>query len=250
MFHFLSICGIINAMIACLENQIGWLSQFSALFVLFLGIQAAICPCLLTMTIAAIAYLGRSQNVWYAGLLFALGQILSFWGLTVLILGISLVSGDYVTRFLASTLHASLGPLLILIGMMLAGLIRFSHVSWDGKTMEKIIHRCGVWSALPLGMLFAMAFCPTTAAVFLAMLALTAKRMADSGSIVPLFFFPALFGVGTSLPILMFSLLLATQRRLLNRTFQKITGFERPARWFTGSIFIVAGLWLTFCQIF
>jgi cytochrome c biogenesis protein CcdA len=165
--------------------------------------------------------------------------------LTVLILGIPLFSGDQVTRFLASTLYALLGPLLILIGMILAGLIHFPLPSWDGQVMQKITERFGKWSALPLGMMFALAFCPTTAATFLAMLALTAERMTLSETVFPLLVLPALFGLGTSLPILLFSGILASQRQLLDKTFQRITGLERPARWLTGGIFILAGLWLT-----
>ena len=223
--------------------------------VLLLGVQTAITPCLLAMNITAIAYLGRSQNVWLAGSLYALGQVLAFWGLTLLILGIplfldtSLFSGSDVTRFFALTLYALLGPLLILIGMMLAGLIRFPLPSWDGNMMQKISDRFGKWSALPLGFMFALVFCPTTAATFLAMLAWTAERMTVSGSLFPLLTLPVFFGLGTSLPILLFSGLLATQRQWLDRTFQKITGIERPARWLTGTVFIIAGLWLTIQRI-
>ena len=218
----------------------------SLIGVLLLGIQTAISPCLLAINITAIAYLGRSQNVLFAGLLYALGQILAFWGLAILILGIPyFFSGDQVTRFLAMTLSALLGPLLILIGMVLAGLIRFSFPSWDGQMMQKITDRFGKWSALPLGITFALAFCPTTAATFLAMLAWTAERMALSETLFPLLTLPALFGLGTSLPVLFFAGILASQRQLLDRTFQKITGIERPARWFTGGIFILIGLYLT-----
>ena len=217
----------------------------SQIGVLLLGLQTAISPCPLTLNITAIAYLGRSQNVWFAGLLYAFGQVLAFLGITILILGLPLFSGDQVTRFLASTLHALLGPLLILIGMMLSGLIRFSLPSWEGQTIQHITDRFGKWSALPLGIMFALAFCPTTAATFLAMLTLTAERMTVSGTTIPLITLPVIFGLGTSLPILFFAGIMSTQRQSLDRIFQKITGIERPARWFTGGIFILAGLWLT-----
>ena len=213
--------------------------------VFLLGLQTAISPCLLVMNIVAVAYLGRSQNIWFAGSLYALGQVFAFWGLTLLILGIPFFSGTQVTRFFASTLYALLGPLLILIGMMLTRLIPFTLPSWDGQIMQKVTKRFGKWSALPLGIMFALAFCPTTAATFLAMLTLTADRMTVSETNIPMLTIPMFFGLGTSLPILFFAGLLATQRRLLDQTFRKITGIERPARWFTGAVFIIAGLWLT-----
>ena len=219
--------------------------SLSQIGVFWLGILTAISPCLLAVNIAAIAYLGRLQNVWFAGALYALGQVIAFWGLTVMILGMTLFTEDEVTRFLAMTLNALLGPLLILIGMVLAGLIRFSLPSWDDKTMQKVTGKFGKWSALPLGMMFALAFCPTTAATFLTMLTWTAERMLATESIVPLLVLPAFFGLGASLPILIFAGILATQRQLLDKTFQKVTGIERPARWITGGIFIIVGLWLT-----
>jgi cytochrome c biogenesis protein CcdA len=111
--------------------------------------------------------------------------------------------------------------------------------------MQRITDRFGKWSAFPLGIMFAVAFCPTTAATLLAMLALTADRMTTAGTITPLLVLPAIFGLGTSLPILLFAGILSVQRRLLDQSFQKIMGIERPARWFTGSLFILAGLWLT-----
>ena len=225
--------------------MIDGVAQIGMLLVLLLGLQTAITPCLLAMNITAIAYLGRSQNVWFAGSLYALGQVLAFWALTILILGIPLFSGSDVTRFFATTLYALLGPLLILIGMMLAGLIRFSLPSWDGQMMQKVTDRFGKWSALPLGVMFALAFCPTTAATFLAMLTIIAERMTASETMTPLLILPMFFGLGTSIPILLFAGILATQRRLLDRTFQRITGIERPARWIIGAIFIIAGLWLT-----
>ena len=213
--------------------------------VLLLGLQTAICPCLLAMNITAIAYLGRLQNVWFAGSLYALGQVFAFWGLTMIIFGIPLFSGSDVTRFFATTLYALLGPMLMLIGMMLAGLIRISLPAWNSQVMHKVTDRFGKWSAFPLGILFALAFCPTTAATFLAMLTVTAERMTASETIVPPLILPVFFGLGTSMPILLFAGLLATQRQLLDRTFKRITGIERPARWITGAIFIIAGLWLT-----
>ena len=200
---------------------------------------------MLAANIAAIAYLGRSQSVWLAGSLYALGQVLAFGGLTVIVLGIPLFSGDQVTRFLASTLHSLLGPLLILIGMVLAGLLQFSMPSWNGGIIQKVSDRFGKWSALPLGVMFALAFCPTTAAFFLGMLTLTAEKMAAVESIVPLVFVPACFGMGTSLPILVFSGILATQHQYLDSMFQKVTGIERPVRRLTGGVFIIIGLWLT-----
>ena len=226
--------------------MIDGLAQIGALL---LGLQTAISPCLLAMNITAVAYLGRSHNVWFAGSLYAFGQVLAFWGLTLLILGIPLFSGDQVTRFFASTLYALLGPLLILIGMMLAGLIRFSLPAWDGQMMQTITDRFGQWSALPLGIMFALAFCPTTAATFLAMLTLTAERMTISATLTPLLTLPVFFGLGASLPILLFAGILSAQRRSLDQMFRRITGIERPARWLTGAVFIIAGLWLTFRRL-
>ncbi|MDR2438599.1 MAG: sulfite exporter TauE/SafE family protein [Planctomycetaceae bacterium] len=222
-----------------------WWLTFSG--VVLLGLQTAISPCPLMTNIAAMAYIGRrigqNRNVLISGVLYAVGQSLTFLALAFFVLAIPFFSGDQLTRFFTSTFHVLLGPIMILIGMMLIGLIKFSLPGHNEKIVRKVVDWLGLWSALPLGALFALAFCPTTAATFLAMLVL-------AGTAKSIFLFPLIFGLGTALPILGFAGILAFHSRYLSRTFQILSRFESGLRRIASVLFLLTGIFLTLRSIF
>ena len=105
-------------------NATSWYLALAGTF--FLGLQTAISPCPLTTNIAAISYIGmrtgKTRTILLTGLFYAIGQIVTYMVLAFLVLGFSLVSGDLMTRFFTATLHALIGPILIVIGMIMTGL--------------------------------------------------------------------------------------------------------------------------------
>ena len=221
-------------------STMSWYLALAGTF--FLGLQTAISPCPLTTNIAAISYIGmrtgKTRTILLTGLFYAIGQIITYMGLAFLVLGFSLVSGDHLTRFFTATLHALIGPILIVIGMVLTGLIPLKLPEFRREWVQKSVERFGLGSAMPLGMLFALAFCPTTAAMFLAMLTLAAQ--AKSACL-----FPLVFGIGTALPVCLCAWLLAFQMQYLSRTFAVLGKIDAPLRNVTGSVFILAGLFLS-----
>ncbi len=221
-------------------NTTEWLLALTGTF--WLGLQTAICPCPVATNIAAISYIGRRMNrpreTVLSGVLYATGQILVYLALAFVVLVVPIYSGDQLTRFFTSTLHAAMGPILILIGMVLSGLIDFPLPTTNGERIKTIVDRLGLWSALPLGVLFALAFCPTTAAMFLAMLVVSAKV----GSV---FIFPLIFGLGMALPVVFFAILLAFQVRWLGKTFHVLEKAERIMRLSVGVLFILIGIVFT-----
>jgi threonine/homoserine/homoserine lactone efflux protein len=95
-----------------------------------------------------------------------------------------------------------------------------------------------------LGFLFALSFCPVSAALFF-------------GSLIPLsvrhgstFVFPLVFGVGTGLPVIVFALMIALSAKSIGTLFQTVTRVELWARRVTGAVFIAAGVYYTLVYIF
>ncbi len=221
-------------------NSSEWYMALAGVF--WLGMQTSICPCPLTTNIAAISYIGRKAGrpgeTVASGILYASGQILAYLCLSFVVLVLPIFSGDQLTRFFSSTLHVVMGPILILIGMVLSGLIHFSLPSINGERMKIMVDRLGFWSAFPLGVLFALAFCPTTAAMFLAMIFVSAK--AES-----IFFFPLAFSIGMVLPVVFFALLFAFQVHWIGKVFNAVKKMEVGMRLFAGTVFILAGVFLT-----
>ncbi|MDO5565573.1 MAG: aromatic aminobenezylarsenical efflux permease ArsG family transporter, partial [Planctomycetia bacterium] len=210
--------------------------------VFLLGVQTSISPCPLATNIAAISYIGRkagnSKQVLWSGLLYTLGRMMAYVVLAMLLLIFVLFSGDQLTRFFQTVIHGYLGPIMILIGMFLLGLLSFSLDGSNTEKMQKLVDRFGLWSALPIGIIFALAFCPTSAATFLAMIGLATKVKSS-------FIFPAVFGISTALPVLIFTGILAFQSNRLANAFQVVGKIDWWSRTITGIIFLVIGIWFS-----
>ncbi len=217
-----------------------WLLASGGTFLL--GIQTAISPCPLTTNIAAISYIGknvgRSKEVLFSGVLYTLGRSVAYVVLAILILRFAMCAGEQLTRFFQTAIHAWLGPILILVGMLLLGMISFSLGSVDTEKMQQWTQRFGVWSAFPIGLIFALAFCPTSAATFLTTLGLAAKVKST-------FVLPTIFGVGTALPVLTFAIVLTYQAQWLGKAFNAVEKIDRWSRTVAGTAFIVIGIWLS-----
>ena len=118
---------------------------------LWLGILTSISPCPLATNIAAISYIGRrvgsSRQVFLTGLLYTLGRTLAYLGLAAVLVA-SVLSVPQVSLFLQKYMHLILGPILIIVGMFLLGLVQ---LSMGGKGMSEGLKRrvdaMGVWGA-------------------------------------------------------------------------------------------------------
>ena len=215
--------------------------------VTLLGLQTSISPCPLATNIAAISYISRkvsrTRDVLLSGALYTLGRTLAYVLSAILVLSAMLFSGETVTRFSATEIHGYLGPLLILIGMMLLGMFSFNFGGVQGDRMQKIADALGIWSALPLGAIFAMAFCPTSAATFLATIALAAQFQSN-------IVFPSVFGIATAIPVLIFAFIIALNAQLLGKAFSVLTKIDRWMRTVTGVLFILIGLWFSLKYVY
>lgn len=220
----------------------------SAVTAVWLGIMTSISPCPLATNIAAISYIGRKvdvpKKVFLHGLMYVLGRTLTYAGIAVLLVS-SLLSAPSLSHFLQKYMHMALGPLMILVGMTLLELISFSFGS--GGISEKMrgrIDSMGAWGALLLGILFALSFCPVSAALFFGGLIPVAVR--NESAVV----LPSLYGIATGLPVAAFALLIAFGAQKVAQAYDKLAGFERWARRVTGAIFIGVGVYYCLTNVF
>lgn len=220
----------------------------AGLTALWLGILTSISPCPLATNIAAISFitnrLGSTRQVLFSGLFYALGRVITYVVLAVfLIAGILSVPG--VSNFLQKYMNKLLGPVLIIVGMVLLELIQLniSGSIVDEKVQAKA-QRSGIWGAGLLGVVFALSFCPVSAALFFgSLIPLSIKYKSD-------FMLPALYGFGTGLPVFIFAVLMAFGARSIGKAFNKLTKFELWIRRGTGIIFILIGIYYCLVYIF
>ncbi len=208
---------------------------------LWLGILTSISPCPLATNIAAVSFLSRRiahpAMVFFSGLAYTIGRMFSYAVLGWIIIH-SLLSVPQAAQFLQKYASKALGPILIVTGLTLLEVftIRLSAFVLSRKYYNKFAE-AGASGAFLLGLIFALAFCPLSAALFfgsLIPLALNSKF----GTLLPFF-----YGIGTGLPVLLFAVAIALGVVSLNRWFHWITKIEYFMRKITGVIFVIIGLY-------
>ena len=214
---------------------------------LWLGILTAISPCPLATNIAAISFIGKdvgnSRRVLASGVAYTLGRALVYVLVGALIVA-SLLSVPGVAWFLQTRMNQILGPILILIGAFVLGWIKIRLPAIGlSEALERRAARAGVLGAGGIGMLFALSFCPVSAGLFF-------------GSLIPLsvsaespIAIPALFGVGTGLPVVIFAVMISLGTRYVSEAFHFLSRIARWARVATGVVFIAVGAYLVAGQI-
>lgn len=214
----------------------------------WLGILTSVSPCPLASNIAAVSFISRKvtqrNTVLLSGILYTLGRSLTYIVLGVLIVK-TLVDVPILSDFLQRYGNRILGIVLILIGMVLLDLLRIPLTlpSVSENVAEKLVKK-GALGSLPLGILFALAFCPVSAALFFGGLIPLAVK-AQSGIGLPL-----IYGIGTGLPVLLFAFLVAAGTQHINNLYYRITKVEFYTKKVTGITFIVVGIYYALAYIF
>jgi len=214
----------------------------------WLGVLTSISPCPMATNVAAVTYIGkrigRPPLVLISGLVYTLGRTLSYVGLAVLVVSSAMAIPD-VAWFLQRHMNQFLGPILIVVGLFLVGVFRFASTGFSlSDRLQKRVERWGMLGAGVLGILFALSFCPISAALYFGSLMPLALEHQSSVLL------PSVYGIGTALPVVVFSGLIAFGTRFVGVAFNKMATFERWARRITGVIFLLVGLYYCLVYIF
>jgi len=208
---------------------------------LWLGILTSISPCPLATNVAAVSFLSKKiahpALVFISGLAYTIGRMAAYALLGWIIIS-SLLSVPQVAQFLQKYMAKALGPLLIITGLFLLEVItlKLPGISISQKHHNKLVES-GAPGAFLLGIIFALAFCPVSAALFFGSLIPLALN-SNAGALLPF-----IYGVGTGLPVLVFTIAIAMVMTSLSHWFHKITRLECYTRRITGGIFILVGLY-------
>ena len=206
----------------------------------WLGVLTSISPCPLASNIAALSYLSKNVQsrsaILTSGAAYTLGRVTAYVGVSaVLVTGLLTVFS--LSHFLQTWTNRIIGPVLIFLGFVLLEWIRFPMPSMGSSERLERLARGGSPGAAALGFVFALSFCPISAALFF-------------GSLIPLsidqgsrFLIPALFGVGTAAPVAVFAVMIAFGARTVGKTYERITLFAMWAKRITAVVFLLAGLY-------
>ena len=208
---------------------------------IWFGILTSISPCPLATNIAAISFIGKRVSsprlVVMSGLLYMFGRMLAYLVLGYILVA-SILSIPDLSYFLQENMNKLLGHLLLIVGVFLLELLPLSLPRLGiNQNIQHKVSKMGIWGAGILGLVFALSFCPVSAALFFGSLIPLAVKH-DSNFVMPL-----VYGIGTALPVMLFAFLVGFGTTLVGKFFNRIKIFEIWARRITGVVFIVVGLY-------
>ena len=218
-------------------------STTPALTAFLLGLLTAVSPCPLATNIAAIGFIGRNvecrRRIFLNGLLYTLGRIIAYTVLGIVLIlilreGASLFG---IQKFIGRYGELILGPALLLIGlfMLFGSRLRLPSFGFSGN--GEGLARKGGFGALLLGMLFAMAFCPTSGVLYFGML-IPMSATAAAGYLLLV-----LFAVATALPVLIVAWILAFSVQRIGSFYGRMRTVQKWLNRIVGGIFVGIGIY-------
>lgn len=161
------------------------------------------------------------------GSAFVLGMLV-----THVVLGVAAaLGGEWVQSIMGRHWGLLLGPLLIIMGLMWAGLLNI-RLPWFGMRAKKVT---GIWGAFLLGIPFSVAVCPFCTPALL----VTLTASAAIGSVSFGFALLLAFALGRSIPIILGAWSMGWLESL-----QVLTRHQKTIEVVAGVVLILAGLYL------
>lgn len=221
-------------------------STMPVLTAFLLGLLTALSPCPLATNIAAIGYIGKDienrRRAFRKGLLYTLGRVIAytFLGIVLIIIIRSGASMFGIQKFIGRWSEMLLGPLLIIIGllMLFGSRLNLSQFGFNGS--GEGLAKKGGWGAFLLGVLFAMAFCPSSGMFYFGML-IPMSATATLGYLLPV-----CFAVATALPVLIVAWILAFSAGEIGKFYGRVKAVEKWLTIIVGVLFIIVGIYQTY----
>lgn len=215
---------------------------------LWLGILTSISPCPLATNIAAVSFLAKNivqaKKVLQSGVAYTIGRMAAYALIGFIIIS-SLLSVPIIAQFLQQWMNRLLGPILIIAGLLLLDMLKIniSGLALSSERQQRLAQKGGVTGSFALGFLFALSFCPISAALFFGSL-IPLSLQTKIGTVLPF-----VYGLGTALPVLVFAAAIAFGAQSLTKWFHRVSKIEYHMRRATGGIFIIVGAYFVWNHV-
>lgn len=227
-----------NFLQSILEN-----SSVPVITAFILGLLTAVSPCPLATNITAIGFIGKDienrHRIFTNGLLYTLGRILTYTVLGFILIPILREGASMfaVQKTISKYGEILIAPLLIVIGIYMLDLIKLNipKISINGEYVKK--RTKGSWGALFLGILFSLAFCPSSGIFFFGML--IPLSASEAGG----YLLPVVYAIATGLPVILVAWVLAYSVAGLGKFYNRIQSFEKWFRKIVAILFIAVGIY-------
>ncbi len=230
-------------------NQLIDNSQLPVLTAFLLGLLTALSPCPLATNITAIGFISKGmtdrKRVLWSGVFYTFGRTIAYSLLGALLIYIIRAGADTfdLQQAISEWGEVIVGPALIVIGVLmlvsefidLGGKFGFQ----GGGRTERL---SGSLGAFILGVLFALAFCPSSGLFYFGML-IPMSANASGGYLLPV-----VYAIATALPVLIVAWILAFSMQSLSKFIGRVTIFQRWFNRFVAVLFVLVGAY--YCYTF
>ena len=225
-----------------------WLegSDVPVLTAFILGLLTAVSPCPLATNITAIGFISKdieSRNrTFLYGLLYTLGRIVAYSLLGALL--IYMLRRGLDTFDLQSEVsqwgEMLLSPILIVMGLLMLFGDKLPLSSFGINASQKSERLRGAWGSALLGIMFAMAFCPTSGLFYFGML-IPMSASATGG-----YALPAVYALATGLPVMVVAWIIAYSVSNIAGFYQKMQVFQKWFNRVVAVLFIIVGIYYAY----
>mgnify|MGYP001248608073 CR=1 FL=1 len=218
-------------------------SSVPAITAFILGLLTAVSPCPLATNITAIGFIGKDldnrHRIFFNGLLYAAGRVITYTLLGFILIPILREGASMFAIQKAVSKYGEwlIGPVLIVVGVYMLDLIKLNlfRINIGGDKLQKKAK--GGLGALFLGIVFALAFCPTSGVFYFGML--IPLSAAESGG----YWLPVVYALATGLPVIFVAWIIAYSLSGLSQFYNRMQLFEKWFRRVVAIVFIFVGVY-------
>lgn len=225
-----------------------WLegSEVPVLTSFLLGLLTAVSPCPLATNITAIGFISKDieskDRTFLLGILYTIGRMVAYSLLGALL--IWMLRRGFDTFDLQSKVsqwgEMLLSPVLIVMGLVMLFGDRLPLSGFGLNASEKSGRLRGAWGSLLLGILFAMAFCPTSGLFYFGML-IPMSASATGG-----YALPAVYALATGLPVVIVAWIIAYSIGNIAGFYKKMQVFQKWLNRMVAVLFIIVGIYYAY----
>lgn len=211
-----------------------------------LGLLTAISPCPLATNITAIGYISRDieskKRILWNGILYTIGRCIAYSILGAILIYI-LHKGEnmfFIQKNVSKWGEMLISPAMILIGsfMLFGDRLNLPRFGFSGNLETNKLN--GIWRSLLLGMLFAMAFCPTSGLLYFGML-IPMSAQATGG-----YFLPIVFAFATGIPVILVAWIIAYSMAGIGKFYNHIKVFQKWLNRVVAILFVLVGIYYAY----
>ncbi len=224
-------------------------SEIPVITAFLLGLLTALSPCPLATNITAIGFISKDMDnrkqIFKNGILYTLGRVLAYSVLGAILIMILRKGADMfsIQKGISQWGELLLAPALILIGLFMLFGDRLHLPKFGFSATGKTERLKGAWGSLLLGILFAMAFCPTSGLFYFGML-IPMSAIESEGYLLPV-----VFALATGLPVMLVAWLLAYSVAGIGKFYNRVQIFQKWFNRIVAILFILIGVYYGFLNL-